>query len=212
MVLADRGAPLEQTMPLAVKAAQLAPGEIEHSLTALRLAARAGAVEETRRRAEALRANASAEDRAKVESLLAELAFTRPSVALGSDVRTTCEHGDAAACVAAGQAAERDDGVEGNPAEAARFYEGACATGALEACGRLGSLLRQGRGVSKDARRAQVLLAKACNGASAFACGELGRLLREGGPGVPADAERARALLRRACEGGDEASCPPAGR
>jgi TPR repeat protein len=211
-VMAERGAPLAETLPLAVRAAQLDPGEIEHSLTALRLAARAGGVAEARKQAETLLARTSGEDRAKVEALVAELTRAPPRSAVEADVGTTCARGDAAACASLAQSLERGEGPAADPARSARLYEGACATGDRESCGRLGALLRQGRGVAKDARRAHTLLARACDGGSAFACGELGALLLEGGQGVPADPERARALLKQACERGHAESCAAAGR
>ncbi len=72
-VMAERGAPLEQSLPLAVRAAQLEPGEIEHSLTALRLAARRGGVPQARAQAEALLARSEGRDKARVEAFLREL-------------------------------------------------------------------------------------------------------------------------------------------
>lgn len=73
-VKAQRGAPVSETLPLAVRAAQLEPGEIDHALTALRLAGRGGGVEEARAQAEKLLARSRGDDRAKVEALLRELA------------------------------------------------------------------------------------------------------------------------------------------
>jgi TPR repeat protein len=211
-VMAERGAPLADTLPLAARAAQLEPGEIEHSLNALRLTAWAGGVAEARKQAETLLARTSGEDRAKVEALVAELTGDRPPIGVEADVGATCAGGDAEACASLARSLERGEGPAANPARAARLYEGACATGDRDACGRLGALLREGRGVAKDTRRAHTLLARACNGGSPFACGELGALLLEGGQGVPADPERGRALLERACELGHAESCATAGR
>jgi tetratricopeptide (TPR) repeat protein len=53
-VRAERGAPLAETLPLALRAARLEPGEFEHSLTALRLAARGRGVQEARAQAAGL--------------------------------------------------------------------------------------------------------------------------------------------------------------
>jgi Tfp pilus assembly protein PilF len=78
-VMAARGAPLSETLPLAVRAAQLEPSNIDHSITALRLAARGGEAAEVRRRAETLLSNASAEDRIKLEALLKELPPPAPT-------------------------------------------------------------------------------------------------------------------------------------
>jgi hypothetical protein len=75
-VMAKRGAPLAETLPLAVRAARLEPGEIDHTLTALRLAARGGGVQESRAQAEALLARSEGEDRMKIEALLSELSHT----------------------------------------------------------------------------------------------------------------------------------------
>jgi TonB family protein len=76
-VRVQRGAPLSEALPLAVRAAQLEPGEIEHSLAALRLAARGGEVQEARARAEELLARSEGEDRRKIEDLLRELSEPR---------------------------------------------------------------------------------------------------------------------------------------
>ncbi len=76
--MAARGAPLAETLPLAVRAARLEPGEIDHSLTALRLAAQGGGVREARAQAEALLARSEGDDRPKVEALLRELVEPPP--------------------------------------------------------------------------------------------------------------------------------------
>ena len=76
--MAARGAPLAETLPLAVRAARLEPGEIDHSLTALRLAAQGGGVREARAQAEALLARSEGDDRPKVEALLRELVESPP--------------------------------------------------------------------------------------------------------------------------------------
>ncbi|HSD67205.1 MAG TPA: tetratricopeptide repeat protein, partial [Vicinamibacteria bacterium] len=210
-VMAERGAPVAETLPLAVRAAQLEPGEIEHSLTALRLAARGGAVPQARKQAEALLARADGDDRRKVEALLHELAEPPRQLPVDVDLEKACEGGDAASCASFARTLERGDGVAANPAKAARLFEGACAAGDGDACARLGSMLRLGKGVAKDDRRAQTLLTNACDRGSARACGELGALLAEGGQGVPRDPARARALLKKACDGGYAEACGRAG-
>jgi TPR repeat protein len=209
-VMAERGAPLAETLPLAVRAARLEPGEIEHSLVALRLAARSGAVQEARAQAETLLARSHGEDRGKVEALLRELSAPRPQPG-PPDLEKACEAGDAASCASLAVALERGEGVTADPAKAARLFEGACAAGVGEACARLASMLRRGRGVARDDRRAETLLTHACDSGLAFACGELGALLSEGGEGVPRDPVRARAVSRKACEAGDAAACARAG-
>ncbi len=215
-VMAERGAPLAETLPLAVRAAQLEPGEIEHSLTALRLAARGGGVQEARARAEALLVRAEGEDRKKVAALLRELSEAPPRPPPQRppgevDLEKACEAGDAASCASFARALERGEGVAANPAKAARLFEGACAAGDNDACVHLGSMLRLGRGVAKNATRAETLLTNACDRGSAWACGELGVLLAEGGQGVPRDPVRARALLKKACDGGYAEACARAG-
>lgn len=97
-VMAERGAPLAETLPLAVRAAQLEPGEIEHSLTALRLAARGGGVQESRAQAETLLVRAEGEDREKVEAFLRELSEPRQLPPVEVDLEKACEAGDAASC------------------------------------------------------------------------------------------------------------------
>ena len=206
-VMAERGAPLAEALSLAVQASRLEPGEIEHTLTALRLAARGGALEQARVRAEELLARVEGQDRRKVEALVVELSMARRPPPGGIDIEKACEAGETASCAPFARALERGRGVSSNPEKAARLFEGLCATGDNDACARLGSMLRQGRGVARDERRAQTLLTNACDRGSAFGCGELGALLAEGGQGVPVDAARARALLRKACDGGSTEAC-----
>lgn len=209
--MAARGAPLADTLPLAVRAAQLEPGEIEHSLTALRLAADGGGAEQARAQAEKLRERTEGGDREKVDAFLGELAGPRyqprAEVDRVVDPENACEAGDAASCTSLARSLERGEGVAANPAKAARLYEGACATGDGDACARLGSLLRQGRGVARDERRALTLLTNACDRGSAQACGELGALLVGGGQGVPRDPARGQALLGKACDAGYAEAC-----
>jgi len=211
-VRAERGAPLAETLSLAVRAAQLEPGEIEHSLTALRLAVRGGGVQEARAQAETLLVRAEGADREKVEAFLRELSEPpRRLPPVEVDLGKACEAGDVASCASFARALERGDGVAANPAKAARLFEGACAAGNGDACARLGSMLRLGRGVARDDRRAETLLTNACDRGSARACGELGALLVEGGQGVPRDPARARVLLKTACDGGYAEACAGAG-
>ena len=78
--MAKRGAPLAETLPLALRAVELEPAEVEHRLTALRLAARgggdAGALGET------LLAGIDGEDRRRIEAVLREV--SGPPVGEGS--------------------------------------------------------------------------------------------------------------------------------
>ena len=71
--MSARGAPLAKCLPLALRAAQLEPSVIEYSITAIRLAARGGGIDEARQKTELLLARASAEDRPKLDALLKEL-------------------------------------------------------------------------------------------------------------------------------------------
>ena len=210
-VKAERGAPIEETLPLAMRAAQLEPREIRHTLTALRLAARGGGVQEARTQAEKLLRQSDGEDRLEVDALLRELSEPPPRPTAAPEVGKACSAGDAASCQSVARALERGDGSAANPAKAARLYEGACAVGDGDACARLGSMLRQGRGVARDDRRAATLLTSACDQGLALACGELGTLLMEGGQGVPRDPARSRALLKKACDGGYAEACARAG-
>jgi TPR repeat protein len=206
-VMAARGAPLAETLPLAVRAARLEPGEIEHTLSALRLAAQGGGVEEARTEAEALLARSEGQDREKVEALLRELSGSASLPPVAADPERACAAGDIASCASLARALERGEGVAANPKQAARLFEGACAAGDGDACARLGSMLRLGKGVAKDERRAATLLEQACLRKSALACGELGALLAAGGQGVPRDPVRARMLLETACDGGYAEAC-----
>jgi TPR repeat protein len=175
-VMADRGAPLADTLPLAVRAARLEPGEIEHTLIALRLAARGGEWRESRARAEALLARAEGEKRRKVEAFLRELPTTTdpedPESAKAVRLfEGACAGGDDDACVRLASMLRPGKGVAKDGRRAETLLASACDRGSARACGELGVMLAEGgQGVPRDAARARALLKKACAGGYTQAC------------------------------------------
>jgi TPR repeat protein len=200
-VMAERGVPLERTLPLAVRAAELEPGEVGHSLTALRLAVQAGAVEEARARAERLLSRAEGEDRSRVEALLKDLAAPRQL-----PPEAACNAGVASACAEVGGRLRDGLGTPRDLAKAALYFEKACAAGHAGSCAAFGWALEQGGGVTKDLPRAVSLFRQACEGGEQWSCTRLAFALASG-QGVAANPAEAARLFDAACRAGDVQSC-----
>ncbi len=200
-VMADRGEPVEKALPLAVRAAQLEPGVIEHRITALRLAARADGGLESRAQAEVLLGRVEGEDRAKVEALIQELSDPRllsPEAA--------CDAGNAPACAELG--ARHRDGLERprDPGKATGYFEKACAGGEPASCGSAGWALERGDGVAKDLPRALVLFRKGCGLGDRWSCTHMGLVLLTGQV-IAADPAEAARLFEGSCGTGDVTAC-----
>ena len=134
-----------------------------------------------------------------------------------------CENGDAAACVALAQAAEktkdveraaslyvkagvlynRGSGVTRDIAQAALYYDRGCELGDMSGCNNLGTVYEFGS-IGRDPTKAADLYDRACRSAHMGGCANLGLLLL-GTPG--ADKARARELLEKACAAGITRAC-----
>jgi TPR repeat protein len=201
-VMAERGAPLEKTLPLAVRAARLEPAEIEHTLTALRLAARSGDVKAARAQAEALLAKAEGKDREKLEALVRQL--TDAPQLLSPEAG--CAAGQAAACAELGARHQQGKDRPRDPALSAAYFEQACKGGDAASCAALGWALERGEGVAKDLPRAVSLYRAGCEGADRWSCTRLAFALVSG-DGVEARPAEAARLFEGACAAGEGDAC-----
>jgi TPR repeat protein len=209
LVKAENGAPVDQTLPLAVRACVLEPTEIRYRITALRLGAHGGAVVEARAKARELLAWARGEEQKQVEALLEELSDPRrlpPEAA--------CAGGHAPSCHELGLRHRHGAGVPKDPVRAAAFFKKACEAGEPNACASLGWAYEEGSGVARDLtlavplyrRAAAAVLQKSCDSDDPTACTMLGSMLRVG-QGIPVDLARAESLLQRACDEGSGWGC-----
>jgi TPR repeat protein len=200
-VMAARGAPLEKTLPLALRAVQLEPGVIDHRIVALRLTAGSGDVQGARELAQQLATRVQGDDRARVEALVKELADPRRL-----SPEDACAAGVASACAELG--GRHRDGLERprDPAKSAAYFEKACAGGDASSCAAFGWALERGDGVAQDLPRAIPLFRKACEGGDRWSCTRLAFALVSG-RGVAADPAAAAPLFEGACRSGDQPAC-----
>lgn len=103
------------------------------------------------------------------------------------------------------------DGIEADPACAARLHELACDGGDAWGCGMFGFELVDGVGVPADLPRARKVLETSCEELGSFACRILGELLEQGRFGEVYRAA-APAAYARACQTGDVEACAEAER
>jgi TPR repeat protein len=119
-----------------------------------------------------------------------------------SDVRdldACCTGGFAPACLHAGLAFERGDGVKADPRRARRAYERDCSTGIENSCGALARTYERGLGGPKKLERAHELYQAACEFGDPGACKALSAMYREG-RGVARSDEQATELAARRTE------------
>jgi TPR repeat protein len=116
-----------------------------------------------------------------------------------SDLDACCRHGYELACLHAGLAFEKGDGVKVDLRRARRSYERDCTTGSQESCSALARLYEAGLGGPRKPERAAALYEEACEFADPGACKALSAMVRDG-RGVPRSEERAKELLTRRAE------------
>ena len=205
LALAARGGAADEPLRLAVRASELDPATVEYRLTALRLAAHAGAVQQARQQAQQVLTWAQGEDRRRVEDLIAELSDMRR---LPADA--ACEAGHAPACLELGQRYRTGAGGPKDLLRAAALFEKACEGGEPEGCASFGWLLEEGAGAPKDMARAVGLYRRACDAGLQWSCARLGMALAWG-EGVTPDPAAAGAVLEKACTAGETSACAPLG-
>ena len=116
-----------------------------------------------------------------------------------SDVRdldACCAGGYPPACLHAGLAFERGDGVKADARRARRLYERDCSTGFEDSCVELGRAYERGLGGPPKLERARELYQSACANGDPRACLALSAMYREG-RGVARSDERANELASR---------------
>lgn len=109
--------------------------------------------------------------------------------------------GDLAAMRNVGQLYRLGQGVERDPAEAARWFERAAELGLANAQANLGALYLAGDGVTQDSKRAALWFARAAHQGHVVSQYELA-LLFETGRGVDRNPDIAQALMKAAAEAG----------
>lgn len=112
---------------------------------------------------------------------------------------TMCANKVGRACIMLGEIAKA------KPAEAATWYEKACAAGEGDGCNRLGIMLEQGAKTKADRAKAAERYREGCTKGSGIACSNLGYQY-EVGEGVVKDEEQAFTFYERACRL-DETAC-----
>ena len=113
-----------------------------------------------------------------------------------------CDNGDAAACMALAQAAEKTRDFE----RAADLYLKACNGRAAAGCTGLGVLYNRGSGVTSDIAQAALYYKRGCDLGDMSGCYNLGTVYEFGSIGFP-DPARAVDLYRRACSNGHLDGC-----
>jgi TPR repeat protein len=199
------GAPADQTVPLALRAAALEPGNVGYRITVIRLMARGGQLQQARVQGEKLLASLSGVERQQAESALTEIQDPKrlpPEVA--------CTGGFGPACHLLGTQYRDGTGVAKDPAKALAYFQKGCDIGHGASCASLGWAYEDGVGVAKDPAKAFTLYRKACEDNDRWACTRLAFALASGA-GVEQDVPEAARLLDKSCAAGDAMACAKLG-
>jgi TPR repeat protein len=200
------GAPADQTIPLAMRASALEPGNLDFRITVIRLMARGGQLAQARTQAERLLASLSGEERQQAEAALTELADPKRL-----PPEAGCAGGFGPACQLLGmQYRDGTGGAAKDPARAASYFQKGCDSGHGVSCASLGVAYEDGAGVAKDMARAFALYRKACDENDRWACTRLAFALASG-TGVEQDVPEAARLLDKSCAAGDPMACAKLG-
>lgn len=199
------GAPADQTVPLAMRAAALEPGNLGYRITAVRLMARGGQLPQARAQADRVLALLSGEDRRQAEAAMVELSDPKRL-----PPEAGCAAGFGPACHLLGAQYRDGAGVAKDAAKAATYFQKGCDGGHGASCASLGWAFEDGVGVAKDAARAFALYRKACDANDRWACTRLAFALASGA-GVDKDVAEAARLLDKSCTAGDAMACAKLG-
>jgi TPR repeat protein len=199
------GRPNDQVVPHLRRALELEPGNAHFQLMLSSVLRDRGDAVNARRLADrALRMARTAEERASVQTMLAEMergAAARAAARNGIRAAGSASSGSApAAAVAPGTPITVDD------EDAFPMYRASCEAGEPRGCEAAGDALRLGRGVARDLAQAAGLYEKGCEGGGASSCHRLA-LLYAAGEGVSRDPTKAKSLFEKACQGGHEPAC-----
>lgn len=202
------GRPNDQVVPHVRRALELEPGNAHFQLMLSGVLRDRGDSANARLLADrALRMARTAEERASVQALLAEMeraAAARATARSGIRAAGSASSGSApAASVAPGTPVTVDD------EHAFPMYRASCEAGEPRGCKAAGDALRLGRGVDRDLAQAAGFYEKGCDGDVAPSCHRLA-LLYAAGEGVARDLAKAKSLFEKACKGGHQPACKPA--
>ncbi len=199
------GAPPDQTVPLALRAAALEPGNLSYRITAIRLMARGGELAQARAQADRLLASLWGDERRKTEAAIVEVSDPKRL-----PPEAGCAGGFGPACQLLGTQYRDGTGVAKDAVKAAAYFQKGCDLGYAMSCSSLGWAFEDGAGVAKDPARAIGLYRKACQAADRWACTRLAFALASG-DGVAQDVTEAARLLDQSCAAGDAMACAKLG-
>jgi len=185
------GRPNDQVVPHVRRALELEPGNAHFQLMLSAVLRDRGDAVNARRLADrALRMARTAEERASVQTAIAEMERASAARAAAREARS----------VPPGTPITVDD------AQAFPMYRASCEAGEPLGCEAAGDALRRGRGVARDLGQAAGFYEKGCEGGSAPSCHHLG-LQYAAGDGVVRDLVKAKGLFEKACKGGHQPAC-----
>lgn len=199
------GAPADQTVPLAQRAAALEPGHLGYRITVIRLMARGGQLQQARSQGERLLASLTGAERQQTEAAIVEISDPKRL-----PPEAGCAGGFGPACHLLGLQYRDGTGVAKDPARAAAYFQKGCDGGHGASCASLGVAFEDGVGVAKDVPRAFALFRKACDATDRWACTRLAFALASGA-GIDKDVAEAARLLDRSCAAADAMACAKLG-
>ncbi len=199
------GAAADQTVPLALRACALEPGDLGYRLTVVRLMMRGGQLQQARAQADKILASVQGEDRKRLEAAVAEASDPKKL-----PPETGCAAGFGPACDVLGAQYRDGTGVAKDPVKAASYFQRGCDSGHPGSCASLGWAYEDGAGVVKDVARAIALYRRACDGGDRWSCTRLAFALASG-DGVARDTAEAVRLLEKSCSAADVMACAKLG-
>ena len=205
LVKAARGAPLDQTLPLAQRASALEPASMSYRLSVIRLMMRGGQLRQARTQADKVLASYQGEERKRVEAEVNDAADPRRLPA-----ELACGSGFGPACGVLGTQYRDGTGVTKDATKAAGFFQKGCDAGHAGSCASLGGAFEDGVGVAKDLSRALALYRTACDADDNWACTRLAFALVSG-DGIAQDVVAAGRLLEKSCAAADVMACAKLG-
>ena len=198
------GRPDDQVIPHVRRALELEPGNAHFQLMLSSVLRDRGDAVNARRLADrALRMARTAEERAKVQTALAEM--ERASAARSAR-ETRRGLGAAPSGTAPAPSLAPGTPITVDDAKAFPMYRASCEAGEPLGCEATGDALRLGRGVARDAAEAARFYEKGCEGGGAPSCHHLA-VLYAAGDGVVRDLAKAKGLFEKACQGGHQPAC-----
>ena len=199
------GRPNDQVIPHVRRALELEPGNAHFQLMLSSVLRDRGDTVNARLLVDrALRMARTAEDRARVQTMLAEMERAAARRAATRDAMRAA--GSASSDAAPAGSAPPGTPIIVDDAHAFPMYRASCEAGEPRGCKAAGDALRLGRGVARDLAQAASFYDKGCEGGGAPSCHRLA-LLYSAGDGVSRDSAKAKSLFEKACKGGHQPAC-----